>query len=49
VAPKSARALADGMAQQIEKLKTESAQTLPASLFSWEQTFREVNEIYRSV
>lgn len=47
VAPKNIRALVDGISQQIEKLKTEPQQILPISLFSWEQTFRELRELYQ--
>lgn len=47
VAPKNVRALADGILNQINVLSTSSGWSLPISLFSWDQTFREVSELYR--
>jgi glycosyltransferase involved in cell wall biosynthesis len=46
VAPKSVRALTDGIIQEIKILSTLPSRPLPVSLFSWEQTFREVRELY---
>lgn len=46
VAPRSIRALSDGIENQVEILSKEPSRLLPVSLFSWEQTFREVGELY---
>lgn len=48
VAPRSVRALTDGMIHEIDILSTLPARPLPVSLFSWEQTFREVREVYNT-
>jgi glycosyltransferase involved in cell wall biosynthesis len=48
VAPRNVRALADGIQNQIDALSKEPTRTLPVSLFSWEQTFREIKEVYYS-
>lgn len=46
VAPKSIRALSSAIEQNIISINENKFSKLPVSLFSWEQTFREFEEVY---
>lgn len=46
IAPHSVHALQEGIQQEIERINTWASRSVPASLFSWEQSFREFQEVY---
>lgn len=49
IAPHSVHALQDGIQQEIEKVNLWVSRTVPVSLFSWEQSFREFQEVYITI
>lgn len=49
VAPRSTRALSNWIEQSVNSLTSKTSSKIPVSLFSWEQTFREFNEVYNLI
>ncbi len=49
IAPRSKMALANAIGQTINSITDSKTSRIPVSLFTWEQTFREFNEVYNFV